>query len=161
MMRASTLAPALAWSRQWAAAWRATAKWPLRCTRTTASHSSSAALANMRSRTKPALLTTASRPSNAVDGGGDDAAGALEVGDVVAVGDRLAARRADLVDHLAGRPGAAAGAVELAAEVVHHDPRALPGELERVGPTEPAPRSGHDHDAPVADAAHALQHDRI
>ena len=104
MMRASTARPALAWSRQWAAAWRATAKWPLRCTRTTASHSSSAALANMRSRTKPALFTTASRPPNAVDGGGDDPAGAVEVGHVVAVGDRLAAGGADLVHHLAGRP---------------------------------------------------------
>ena len=88
-------------------------------------------------------------------------AGAVEVGHVVAVGDRLAARGPDLVDHLAGGPGAAAGAVELAAEVVHDDPGALAGELEGVGPAEPAARAGDDDDASVADAGSWRQHDRI
>src|SRR5581483_6970421 len=56
-MRASTGAPdAFASSRQCAAAWRATQKWPFRCTRTTASHSSSEALANIRSRTNPCVV---------------------------------------------------------------------------------------------------------
>src|SRR5690606_6682305 len=64
-MRASTGDPvALARSRHHAAAWRDTQKWPFRCTRTTASHSSSEHDTNMRSRTKPALLTTTSRPPN-------------------------------------------------------------------------------------------------
>ena len=161
MMRASTGAPALAWSRQWAAAWRATQKWPLRCTRTTASHSSSAALANMRSRTKPALFTTACEVAERVDGGLHQAAGAVPVGDVVAVGDRLAAGGADLLDDLAGGAGAAAGAVELAAEVVDHDLGALAGQLEGVGPADAPARAGDDDDASCRRCRPWRQHGRI
>src|SRR5574338_384505 len=63
-MRASTARPAFDSARQWSHARRETQKWPRRCTRTTASHSSSEQLTNMRSRTKPALFTTASsRPA--------------------------------------------------------------------------------------------------
>src|ERR671918_538026 len=64
-MRASTGSPALERSRQCSAANRPTAKWPLRWTRTTASHSSSPEDTNMRSRTNPALLTTTSSPPKA------------------------------------------------------------------------------------------------
>ena len=46
-------------------------------------------------------------------------------------------------------------------EVVDDDPRALPGQLEGVGPAEPAARSGDDDDAAVADAGHGAQHARI
>ena len=65
MMRPATSSPALDCSRQWAAACRAGAKVPLRCTLMTASHSPSVMLASIRSRRMPALLTTASRPPKA------------------------------------------------------------------------------------------------
>ena len=55
----------------------------------------------------PALLTTTWRSPNVSIGGVDHALGALEVGDVVAVGDRLAAGAVDLVDHLLRRRGVA------------------------------------------------------
>ena len=53
-----------------------------------------------------------------VDRRSDHALGTLEVGDVLAVGDRLTAHRRDLVDHLLGRAEVAAGTVDRAAEVV-------------------------------------------
>ena len=59
----------------------------------TASHSSSVMLASTRSRRMPALLTTTWRSPNVSIGGVDQALGALPVGDVVAVGDGLAAHR--------------------------------------------------------------------
>src|SRR3954468_2861536 len=63
MMRASTSSPALDRSRQWADACRSGQKWPRRCTRMTASHSSTDIPASIRSRRNPALLTsTSSRP---------------------------------------------------------------------------------------------------
>ncbi|MNR47488.1 hypothetical protein D3C85_1665930 [compost metagenome] len=61
IIRASTLAPPLACSRQYFTAWLEMQKWPLRCTATTASQSASLRLANMRSRQMPALLTTTFR----------------------------------------------------------------------------------------------------
>src|SRR5579871_3601434 len=66
-IRAATGAPALACARQWSTAWRVVANVPLRCTRITASHSSSAIDTIMRSRTIPALLTTvSSRPHRSI-----------------------------------------------------------------------------------------------
>ena len=67
-----------------------------------------------------------------------DGLAALRRGDRVGVGDRLAARRLDLVDDELGRAGIAAGAVDGAAEVVDHDQRAAPPELQGVLATEPA-----------------------
>src|SRR5579871_5094735 len=60
-MRAATGEPALACALQYSTAWRVMANVPLRWTRMTASHSSSAIDTIMRSRTMPALLTTVSR----------------------------------------------------------------------------------------------------
>ncbi|CKT94471.1 Uncharacterised protein [Mycobacterium tuberculosis] len=54
--------PALDSPRQWDAACRMVAKWPLRCTAMTASNSSSLVLAIIRSRTMPALFTRTSTP---------------------------------------------------------------------------------------------------
>ena len=57
--------PALDSSRQYTAAWWVVAKVPFRCTRTTASKSSSDMEKSMASRTMPALLTsTSSRPNS-------------------------------------------------------------------------------------------------
>ena len=99
MMRASGARPAFDSLRQCSAAWRARQKWPFRCTRSTASHSSSPHDTNMRSRTKPALLTTTSRRPKRSSVRCSSARVCCEVGDVGAVGDRLAAGGADL-----GRP---------------------------------------------------------
>ncbi len=79
---------------------------------------------------------------------------AVPVGDVVAVRDRLAAERGDLVDDGLGRRPIAAGAVRGHAEVVDHDDRAFASERERVLAADAAPRAGHDHDASFADARH-------
>ena len=49
----------------------------------------------------------------------DDPLGRLEVGDALEVGDCLAARRADFLDHVLGRRARLPGAVEVSAEVVH------------------------------------------
>ena len=73
----------------------------------TASHSSSVMLTSIRSRRMPALLMSDVEAAEGVDRPGcDQPLGAVEVGDVVAVGDGLAAHRLDLVDDLAG-PGRA------------------------------------------------------
>src|SRR5947209_9643046 len=62
MIRASTVLPSLDSPRQYDAACRIVAKWPLRCTAMTASNSSSLVLAIIRSRTMPALFTRTSKP---------------------------------------------------------------------------------------------------
>ena len=53
---------------------------------------------------EPALLTSTSRPPNVSMAALDELTSAVPVGDVVGVGDGLAARRGDLVDDLLGRP---------------------------------------------------------
>ena len=70
----------------------------------TASHSSSPRFASIRSRRKPALLTSTSSRPNAVERGGDEPLRAGPVGDVVGVRDGPPAGGDDLVDDLLGRP---------------------------------------------------------
>ena len=70
----------------------------------------------------------------------DEPAGALGVGDVVVVGDGLAADRLDLGDDLLGRCGIGAGPVVGATNVVDDDLGAFGSEQEGVLPPEPAPR---------------------
>jgi len=77
----------------------------------------------------------------------DHALGALPVGDVVVVRDRLAAHGLDLVHDLLCRRGVVARAVVGAAEVVHHDLCALRGEEQRVLAADAAPCAGDDRDA--------------
>ena len=97
-IRASRGLPGLAAaSRQYPIAWRTGQNSPRRCTRITASHSSTDMFTIMRSRTMPALHTTVSRPPNVVDRLRDQPAGAVPVADVVAVDDRFAAGGLDLV----------------------------------------------------------------
>ena len=87
-----------------------------------------------------------------VDRGVHQAAGALPVGDVVGVGDGLAARRDDLVDEeLRGR-AVGTGSLARDAEVVHDDARAFTREQACVLAADAAPGAGHDHDPPFADA---------
>ena len=97
-MRASTGRPALCSARQYSAAQRLGANVPFRCTRITASHSASSMLKSMRSRRIPALLTSDVERAERVDRAVDEPLRAVPVGDVVGVGDRLAAGGDDLVD---------------------------------------------------------------
>src|SRR3712207_8230306 len=54
----------------------------------------------------------------------------------------LASGPADLLDHLRGGAIVASGTVPLAPEDVHHDPRALLREQQRLAAADPAPRAG-------------------
>ena len=76
----------------------------------------------------------------------------LEVGDVGAVGHRLAAERLDLGHHLVGHLGGGALTGAGGAEVVDDDLRALAGQLEGVRAADAAARAGDDRDASFADA---------
>ena len=64
-------------------------------------------------------------PAELADRGLDQVLGSRVIGYVGPVGDGLAAFVGDLGGHLTGWPGVAARAVDGAAEVVHHDARAL------------------------------------
>ena len=75
----------------------------------TESKSSSAIVKIILSRRMPALLTSTSSRPKASTRGADDVLGAVEVGDVVVVGDGLAAPALDDVDDLVG--GALVGAL--------------------------------------------------
>ncbi len=70
---------------------------------------------------------------------------------LVGVGDRLAALRLDLVDHLLGRPLRAAFAGVRDAEVVDDDRSTFSREEQRVLAAEAAAGAGHDDDASVTD----------
>ena len=91
----------------------------------TPSHSSSDMFTRNRSRRMPGVVDEHVEPAVALDRGPDQPAGAGEVGDVLAVGDRLAAARLDLVDDLLRRRRIGAEPVPVAAEVVDDDLGAL------------------------------------
>jgi hypothetical protein len=86
-----------------------------------------------------------------VESSANEASGTVPVSDVVTVCDRDAARGADLVDDLLSRAAARARPVELDAEVVDDDLRALRAERERMRATEPPRSAGDDDDTVVAD----------
>ena len=91
----------------------------------------------------PALLTTMSTSPNASTVESIEVLRGIEVGDVVAVGDRPAAGRDDLGDHRLGRReslAAVAGTVLRPAGVVHDDRCTLAREQQRVGPAEATTR---------------------
>ena len=92
-----------------------------------------------------------------VEGALDDALGALEVGDALAVGDGLAAHLLDLVDHLLGRAVVgAAGAVEVRAEVVDDDLGAVLGHQQRLFAADAAARAGDDRNLPFEQTCHVM-----
>src|SRR5439155_23599458 len=90
--------------------------------------------------------------AKALHGRVDQALGTLPVGHVVAVGDSLAARGADLFDHLAGGTGRRTAAVDLGSQVVDDDLGALAGILQGVAPADAATGAGDDDDAAVTDS---------
>ena len=116
----------------------------------TASNSSSLVLANIRSRTMPALLTRTSSPPKVSTAVWISACGLRPVGDVGAVGDGFAAGGGDLVDDaLRGAAAAGGRAVEADTDVVDHDARALGGERQRVRAADAAARARDDDHAAV------------
>jgi hypothetical protein len=76
-----------------------------------------------------------------VDCGLDESLGACPGGDVVAVGDRLATHRFDLVHDLLGWREVATRAIDARTEVVDDHVRAVAGEAEGVFATDPATRT--------------------
>ena len=147
MIRPSTGLPALACSRQYAAAQRLGANVPFRWTLMTASHSSSVMLVSMRSRRMPALLTTAWRSPNVSIAVLISRCAPSHDDDAVAVGDGLAAHSLDLLDDLLGRAEVATRAVDVATEVVDHDLGAVRGQAQRVLAPDPSTGTGHDGDS--------------
>ena len=105
---------------------------------------SASMLWNALSRRMPALLTTMSMRPNASIAVCTIASPSSGVPTELRVGDRLAAGGLDLLDDLLGRRRAAAGAVDRAAEVVHHDERAALGEQQRMLPAEATTGAGDD-----------------
>ena len=77
---------------------------------------------------------------------------AVEIGDVVEVGDGLAATRPDDLGNFLGRPAVGAFAASRAAEVVHDDARARGGEVQGVAAAHAVARPGDDGDLAVQDA---------
>ena len=84
-----------------------------------------------------------------VDGGFDDAFGAVEVGHALEVRDRFAAEGLDFVHDPLGRTGVRAGAVEAAAQVVHHDFGAVFRQQHRFFTSDSAAGTGHYGDSSI------------
>ena len=118
--------------RQYSVAWRVGAKWPFRCTRITASHSSSLVVNTMRSRTKPALLTSTSSPPNVSIAVCTSRRAPSQSAMSSVLATASPPRGDDLVDDVLRRALVGAGAVARDAEVVHDDACALARERERV-----------------------------
>ena len=87
-----------------------------------------------------------------VERGADDVLGALEVGDAVVVGDRLAAALRDDVDYFVGGPLVGALAGDRTAEIVDDDLGAVVGELHRLAPADAVARPGDDRHLAVEHA---------
>ena len=68
-----------------------------------------------------------------------------QIGDAFGVGDRLAAGRADLVDHRLGRARIRALAVDAAAQVIDHDLGPLARRDQRDVPPDAASAAGDQH----------------
>ena len=83
------------------------------------------------------------------DGLLDEALGAVPGGDVVGVGNSLAACSDDLVDYLLRGAGICTGTVVCSAEIVDHDARTLTSEEQRMLTADAASCSGDDRYATV------------
>jgi hypothetical protein len=77
-----------------------------------------------------------------LNGGVDQSLCAIPRGDVVTVGDRLAAHRFNLIDHLLGRRNVASHAINTRTEVVDHDMSAMSRQTQRVFATDTSAGSG-------------------
>ena len=93
-------------------------------------------------------------PAERVDRGVHEPARAVPVGDVVGVGDGVAAGGHDLVDEELRGALVGAGAVARDAEIVHDDPGTFTRERQRVLAADAARGAGDDDDPAVADSGH-------
>ena len=151
MIRPVNVSPALDRSRQCLAAQCDGPHVPLTCTRMTASKSSEAMFQMAPSRTMPGVVDEDVELAPRVGGLGDHAPGALVVGDVLVVGDGLAAPRLDDLDREVGVLRRALAA-HRAAEVVDHDLGAVAGQLHGVPAADAVARAGDDGDLAVEKA---------
>ncbi len=95
-------------------------------------------------------------PTEARERGVDQPAGAVPIGDVARVGDRLPAGFGDRGDDLVSRVGRCrAFSRHLAAEIVDDDRGTLGRERERMGAADAATRASDDRDLPVELTHHA------
>ena len=108
----------------------------------------------IRSRRMPALLTRMSSRPKTSTAWSHHRLGLVEVGDVGAVDDGVAAHGLDLGDDLVGRPRVGAAAVGLRAEVVDHHRRALRRQHQRVLAPDAPPGTGHDRHPSLAHPSH-------
>ena len=113
----------------------------------TASHSSSLMLIEHAVAQDAGVVDEDVEAPEGVDRRVDEVLGALPVGDVVGVGDRLAARCLDLGDDVVRRALIGASALVRAAAVVDHDLGALGSEEQGMFAPEPTSGSGDDRHA--------------
>ena len=125
------------------------AKWPLRWTSITASHSASSMLKLMRSRRMPALLTRTSSCAELVDRLVDQRLGARPTWRRCRRWRPRRRPRRDLVDDLLRRRRVGALAVVARRRGRSRRPRHLPREQQRVLAADAAPRAGDDRDLAV------------
>src|SRR5690606_38652548 len=78
-----------------------------------------------------------------------DVGGGSRVRDAVVAGNRFAALRLDLGNHLVGRLGGTAGAIHRAAQVVHYHFRAALGQQQRMAAAEAGAGAGDNGNAAV------------
>ncbi len=76
--------------------------------------------------------------------------GAVPIGHVIAIGDRLAPHGPDFFHNRFGGFARPAFACPLSAEIVHHDPGALTREFQAMLPPDTSGAARHDNDAPLA-----------
>ncbi len=93
-------------------------------------------------------------PAEGVHGLLDHGFGVVEVGNVATVHDRLAAHALDLVHDGLCRADVAAGPVDVAAQIVHHDLCALGSEHQRMLPSDAATGSRDDCDSSFYQTTH-------
>ena len=89
-----------------------------------------------------------------VDRSGDQRLCTVPIGDIVGARHRPATGGDDLVDHLLGRRGAGVRPVLGHPDVVDDHGRTLTGELQGMGSTQPAARTGDDHHSSLTDTRH-------
>ena len=80
-----------------------------------------------------------------LDGRVDQALCTFPRRDVVAIGDRLASHRLDLIDHLLGGAGVTTLAVDRRTDVIHHHMGAMSSQTQRMFPADSATGTGHHH----------------
>ena len=149
MMRAATRSPALARSRQYAAAWRLVQEVTPQVYAYDGVPLLDGGVHEHPVAQNAGVVHHHVEAAKGRDGCLDEPGGCLPVGHVRPVCDGLAALRADLFHDLLGCAGIAATAIRATAEVVHDDLRPLARKSQRVFVADAAGTARHDHDASI------------